>query len=103
MAGPTKQADVVFISETYGTPDNFNRAHPFATTLTYTGGALTRVDESLGGVLRKRTTLSYTDEVLTSVNEQIYGLDGVAVEMEYIDTLNYTDGTLTSVTRTVVS
>jgi len=105
MAAPTKQADIVVISETYGTPDNQNRAHPFITRLTYTDGVLTKAEEIMMNgvteVLRKETVLTYTDGVLTSAREKIFALDGVTVEHDYTDTLTYTDGALTGVERTV--
>ena len=107
MAAPTKQADIVIINETYGTPDNQNKAQPFKTRLTYVGGALTKAEEIMMDgvieVLRKETVLTYTSEVLTSVREKIFGLDGVTVEHDYTDTLTYDlIDVLTDVERTVV-
>ena len=45
MAAPTNAADIVIINETYGTPDNQNKDHPFITRLTYTDGVLTKSEE----------------------------------------------------------
>lgn len=108
MAAPTNAADIVLINETYGTPDNQNKAHPFITRLTYTDGVLTKSEEimmdGVTEVLRKETVLSYTSEVLTSVREKIFGLDGATVEHDYTDTLSYdVDGALESVERTVTA
>lgn len=106
MAAPTKAADIVIINETYGTPDNHNKAHPFITRLTYTSGRLTKAEEimmdGVTEVLRKETVLSYTDDVLTSAREKVYGLDGLTIEHDYTDTLSYdTEGALEEVERTV--
>ena len=106
MAAPTNAADIVIINETYGTPDNQNKAHPFITRLTYTDGVLTKSEEimmdGVNKVLRKESVLTYTDEVLTSVREKIFGLDGVTVEHDYTDMLSYDiNGALETVGRTV--
>jgi hypothetical protein len=71
------------------------------TTLTYAGGNLTQVDETISGVLRRRTTLTYTGSDLTGVNVKVYDTDGLTILKEYTDTLTYTDGDLTSVVRVV--
>ena len=103
MPGPTKQADVVLINETYGTPDNFNKAHEHDTLPTYDEqGRLTQLDVVQGGVLRHRTILAYTDGLLTSTTEKIYELDGFTVAREYVDTISYSNGVFAGITRTVV-
>ena len=71
------------------------------TDLIYTGDNLTQVDETVSSVLRRRTTLSYSGDDLTSVNVKIYDEDGTTILEEFTDTLIYTDGALTSVTRVV--
>lgn len=65
-------------------------------------GNLVRVDESVGGVLRRRTTLSYSSGNLASVNVKLYAEDGATVEDEWTDTLTYASGQLTKVTRAVI-
>ena len=103
---PSQQQDIVVIHGTFGTPANYNKAHPHKTILTYTDGNLTKVEEVMeeGGldVLRKETVLGYTDGNLTSVTEKVFATDGTTVEMEYTDTLNYNNGDLANVERTVV-
>ena len=108
MAVPTNTADIVVIHETYGTPANANKAHAHTTRLTYdVDDNLTQVDEIMfDGVveyLRKRTVLTYNvDGSLNTVTETIYELDGVTVEIQYVDTLAYdVDGNLESVGRVV--
>lgn len=108
MAAPTKQADIVVIHETYGTPKNYNKAHNHITRATKDSeGKTSQVDEimidGLSEVLRKRTTLNRdADGNLLSVTEQVFGLDGISVEMEYTDTLDKSDPTQLSVERVVV-
>lgn len=69
--------------------------------LSYTNGNLTKVETFIGGVIRRRETLAYTGDTLTSVTTQLFREDGETLEDEFTDTLNYTDGGLTSVERTV--
>ena len=101
---PSKEQDIVKIHQTYGTPENENKAHDFDTQLTYDGDDnLTKVEEYLNNTLRKEEILSYLDGDLTEVNVKIYDTDGETVELEYIDTLNYDkDGNITSIDRTVL-
>jgi hypothetical protein len=69
--------------------------------LSYTNGNLTKVETFIGGVIRRRETLAYTGDTLTSVTTQLFKEDGETLEDEFTDTLNYTDGGLTSIERTV--
>lgn len=71
------------------------------TTLIYTSGDLTRVDESVASVLRRRTSLSYTGGDLTSTNVKLYAENGVTVVKDFTDTLTYVSGELTNVSRVV--
>lgn len=70
-------------------------------TLTYTDGNLTKVEEYVGGLLRKEEVLAYTNGNLTSVTTKVFAEDGT-VEAQFTDTLSYTNGNLTGVERTVV-
>jgi len=105
MPAPTKQADIVIINETYGTPANQNKAHAHKTRLTYTEGKLTKAEEIMMDgvieVLRKETVLTYTGAALTSMREKLLGCDGVTVEHDYTDTMSYAEGKLVGVERTV--
>lgn len=67
--------------------------------LIYTNGDLTRIDESVDGVLRRRSTLTYTNGVLTSVNVKVYASDGETITSQYTDTLTYSNGILELVER----
>ncbi|MDF2612770.1 MAG: hypothetical protein K0S71_556 [Clostridia bacterium] len=87
----THKADIV----PHGKYNNVN-------DLVYTNERLTRVDEKIGGTLRKRTTLSYTGENLTGVNVKVYGTNGTTVTGEHNDVITYTNGTLSNVQRTVI-
>lgn len=60
-------------------------------------GDLERVDERVGGVLRRRTTLGYVDGGLSTVNVKVYACNGVTVEREWTDTL-----AMPSITRVVI-
>lgn len=71
------------------------------TDLTYINGVLTVVDEYVSSTLYRKTTLSYTSGVLTSTNVKIYS-DGETVSEEYNETMVYTNGILTDVTRVAV-
>lgn len=78
-----------------------NDAVAFTDVLTYTTGNLTRVDTSIGGVLRRRVNLSYTGDDLTGVEEILYDTDGTTVLYTNTDTISYTDGEITGIARVV--
>jgi hypothetical protein len=69
--------------------------------LVYTSGRLTQVNETVGGILWRRTDLTYTGDTLTSARTRVYASNGTTVVSDYTDTLTYISGELTSVTRTV--
>ena len=71
-------------------------------SLIYTDGKLTQVNETVGGVLWRRTDLTYTGDDLTSVRVRVYASNGTTVISDYTDTLTYTSDSLTSVARKVV-
>lgn len=71
-------------------------------SLVYTSGRLTLVNETVGGVLWRRTNLTYTGNDLSSVRVRVYASNGITVVSDHTDTLAYTAGELTSVTREVV-
>lgn len=109
MAAPTKQADIVVIHETYGTPANANKAHNHDTRLSYdVDGNLTKVEEiMLDGAteyLRKEATLAYDiDGNLETVTEKIFERDGATIEIQHTDTLAYgVGGNLDEIARAVV-
>ena len=69
--------------------------------LIYDGDVLVAVEEKIAGVLRRQTQLNYTTGTLTSVRVRVYADDGVTVTRDFTDTLQYTDGKLKFVPRTV--
>lgn len=75
----------------------------YTTAETYTGDKLTQVDESIGGVLRRRNTYTYTGDDLTGINVKVYDTDGATVVGEYNEVLAYAGGVLAGTTRTVVT
>ena len=93
MPAPTKQADIVVIHQTYGTPENYNKAHPYRTKLIKDGNDdLIAVEEVMFDgdveVLRSKQELNYDGNGdLESVTTKIYGLDGVTVVSEFTDNL----------------
>lgn len=70
-------------------------------TPTYTGSNITQVNETVGGVLRRRTDLTYTVDNVSTVRVQIYGTDGTTVLKDYTDTYAYSGDNISSITRTV--
>ena len=68
------------------------------TQLMYSGGDLTTVEDYKNGSLVKQTDLTYTSGDLTEVRERYYDSEGNLTN-DYTLTLNYTNGDLTSVTR----
>lgn len=70
-------------------------------TPTYSGENLTQVDETVGGVLRRRTNLTYSGDNISTVRVRVYNTDGTTVLKDYTDTYNYSGENISSVTRAV--
>ncbi|MFZ4452093.1 hypothetical protein [Salibacterium aidingense] len=68
------------------------------TQLTYSGDNLTFVEDYKNGSLVKQTDLTYSSGDLTEVREQYFDSEGNMTN-DYTLTLNYSNGELTSVTR----
>ena len=86
---PTKQEDIVFINETYGTPKNLNKIHAHTAAVTYAGDNISQVDLTKNAVLRKRVALTYSGDNIATANVKLYGLDGATVDYEKTVTLSY--------------
>lgn len=71
------------------------------TSLVRVNNKLSEVNETISGVLYRKTTLNRTNGKLTSVNVKIYDTDGITVIKDYTDTLVKTNNKLTSVERVV--
>lgn len=75
---------------------------PSVTKLNKVLGKLVSVDETVDGVLYRKTTLNKVDGKLVSQNIKIYDTNGTTVISEILDTLVKIDGKLDEVVRTVI-
>lgn len=104
VAGAAKDGDLIAHKADY-VPHDIEAPGWIAaatTTLTRTDGALSRVDESVGGVLRRRTDLVRAGGVLSEVTVTVYAPNGTTISRRWKDTLNRSNGALQSVTRVVL-
>lgn len=70
-------------------------------TPTYTGNNITQIDETVGGVLRRRTDLTYTGDKVNTIRVRVYDTSGTTVLKDYTDTFAYSGDNISSITRAV--
>jgi len=70
-------------------------------TPTYSGSNITQVNETVGGVLRRRTDLTYSSDNISTVRVRVYDTNGTTVLKDYTDTYAYSGENISSITRAV--